>query len=102
MQNEKPDVSKNIEVQVAQETRNVSTGKLHFLFSELLLWISCSCCEISYSCATDDKCVFTHFLGVPNIGKKQVCFLLVMLELFLMFPCEQQKWHSSRQSLEMR
>uniref|UniRef100_A0A8C2UKI3 Sperm associated antigen 9 n=1 Tax=Coturnix japonica TaxID=93934 RepID=A0A8C2UKI3_COTJA len=26
MQNEKPDVSKNIEVQVAQETRNVSTG----------------------------------------------------------------------------
>ncbi|XP_052544307.1 C-Jun-amino-terminal kinase-interacting protein 4 isoform X5 [Tympanuchus pallidicinctus] len=26
MQNEKPDISKNIEVQVAQETRNVSTG----------------------------------------------------------------------------
>lgn len=28
MPNEKLDVSKNIEVQVAQETRNVSTGEL--------------------------------------------------------------------------
>lgn len=71
MQNEKPDVSKNIEVQVAQETRNVSTGKLHFLFSKLLLWISRSCCEISYFCVTNDKCVFfTHSLGVQNTGKK--------------------------------
>lgn len=33
-QSEKPDVSKNIEVQVAQETRNVSTGELHILFSK--------------------------------------------------------------------
>lgn len=33
MLNEKLDVSKNIEVQVAQETRNVSTGELLYLFS---------------------------------------------------------------------
>lgn len=35
--NEKLDVSKNTEVQVAQETRNVSTGELLSLLTTLLL-----------------------------------------------------------------